>query len=250
MSGTASVPNTFASAVTATGAQLDANYATIVAYINDPTNRNNYAADTGTTNTVAISFAPAVAGYTAGLEITFKANIANTGAVVLNCNSLGNKNLFSPAGVALAGGEITSGQMVSAAYDGTQFQMISQAQNIVAASAGTVSAALSNSTFVTPGRMKNHPGVAKAWATWNGTATGTIVAAAAFNVASIVHTGTGTYTISFTTAMADDNYSVAAARGNFVVQNYAATGMELNFFNVSGAAANVTKVSFILFGNE
>jgi hypothetical protein len=86
---TASVPNTFASAVTATGLQLDTNYNTIVAYLNEPLNRNNYAADSGNTNTIVLTFSPAVSAYSAGLEITFKAANTNSGAAVINANSLG-----------------------------------------------------------------------------------------------------------------------------------------------------------------
>lgn len=252
MSGVLVIPNQFATAVTATGAQLDGDFNTVTAYINDPTNRNNYAADAGAaTNTVSLTFSPpVVGGYTAGLQITFKVTNGNTGAVVLNANGLGNKNLFSAAGVALTGGEITSGQIVSAAYDGTQFQMISPSSNVNAASAATVSQALSNAFFVTPGRVQNHPGVAKAWATWNGTSTGTITANAAYNVSIIQRLGVGTYTVGLTTVMADDNYSVAASRGNFIVNSYAAGGFNIAFFNTTGTASDFTKVSFIIFGNQ
>src|SRR5262245_46658956 len=105
MSGTSSVPNTFASAVTATGQQLDTNFGTIVAYINDPTNRNNYAADTGGTNTIALAFSPAVAGFTGGLELTFKAANTNTGGVILIPNSAGTRTLVNSDGSALSPGQ-------------------------------------------------------------------------------------------------------------------------------------------------
>ena len=50
-------------------------------------------------------------------------------------------------------------------------------------------------------------GAAKAWVNFNGT--GTVAIRAAFNVSSITDNGTGIYTINFTTAMPDTNYSWA-----------------------------------------
>jgi hypothetical protein len=47
-------------------------------------------------------------------------------------------------------------------------------------------------------------GVARAWATWTGS-TGAILGS--FNVSSITRTAAGQYTVSFTTAMPNANYS-------------------------------------------
>jgi hypothetical protein len=210
MSGTASVPNSFANAVTATGAQLDANYNTLVAYINDPTNRNNYVTDSGgATNTVVLSFAPAVVGgYTSGLELTWKWGATNTGAVVMNANGLGNANLVNPDGSALAAGQGSAGSIGKAVYDGTRFIFISS--GATPATAAQVSAAVTLVPYVSPGRMQNHPGVSKAWAYFNGTATGTVTALASYNIASIVRGGTGTYSIVFSTAMASTAWAALA----------------------------------------
>lgn len=49
-------------------------------------------------------------------------------------------------------------------------------------------------------------GIAKAWVNFTGT-TGAINGS--FNVSSVTRSGTGTYTVNFTTAMPDANYSVA-----------------------------------------
>ena len=46
----------------------------------------------------------------------------------------------------------------------------------------------------------------KAWVNFNGT--GTVAIRAAYNVSSITDNGTGDYTVNFTTALADANYSV------------------------------------------
>jgi hypothetical protein len=47
---------------------------------------------------------------------------------------------------------------------------------------------------------------AKAWVNFNGT--GTVAIRASGNVSSITDNGTGNYTVNFTTAMSDANYSV------------------------------------------
>jgi hypothetical protein len=49
----------------------------------------------------------------------------------------------------------------------------------------------------------------RAWVNFNGT--GTVAIRASGNVSSITDNGTGDYTVNFTTAMADANYSVAGS---------------------------------------
>jgi hypothetical protein len=51
-------------------------------------------------------------------------------------------------------------------------------------------------------------GIAKAWVNFNGT--GTVAIRDSFNVSSITDNGTGDYTVNFTTAMPNANYSVNA----------------------------------------
>lgn len=58
-----------------------------------------------------------------------------------------------------------------------------------------------NSTSATNAIM----GSAKAWVNFNGVTTATI--RASFNVSSVTRNGVGDYTVNFTTAMADANYS-------------------------------------------
>jgi hypothetical protein len=61
-------------------------------------------------------------------------------------------------------------------------------------------------------------GVCRAWVNFNGT--GTVAIRASFNVTSITDNGTGNYTVNFTTAMVDANYSVlSAAEGASSVGN-------------------------------
>jgi hypothetical protein len=55
----------------------------------------------------------------------------------------------------------------------------------------------------------NVPGTAKAWVNFNGT--GTVAIRASYNVSSITDNGTGDYTVNFTTALVDANYSAVVA---------------------------------------
>jgi hypothetical protein len=59
------------------------------------------------------------------------------------------------------------------------------------------------STWLNPNGTENYK--CRAWVNFNGT--GTVAIRAAGNVASITDNGTGDYTVNFTTAMPDANYS-------------------------------------------
>lgn len=54
-------------------------------------------------------------------------------------------------------------------------------------------------------------GIAKAWVNFNGT--GTVAIRGSFNVSSITDNGTGEYTVNFTTAMPNANYSISVTQG-------------------------------------
>ena len=56
-------------------------------------------------------------------------------------------------------------------------------------------------------------GLCKAWVNFNGT--GTVAIRASYNVSSITDNGVGDYTVNFTTALADANYSAILATNRF-----------------------------------
>lgn len=91
------------------------------------------------------------------------------------------------------------------AVDGSQLTGINAGAS--AASQAEMEAASSTTVYASPGRVKFHPGVAKAWAKWN--AAGTL--AGSLNVSSITDNGTGDWTVNFTTAFADTNYAAIPA---------------------------------------
>lgn len=67
--------------------------------------------------------------YFTGMTVTWTAVATNTGAVTLNINNRGAKDL-TRAGTALSAGDLVSGVLYVATYDGTEFQMVGT--NIVA----------------------------------------------------------------------------------------------------------------------
>lgn len=254
MSGTASVPTQFQNAVTATGLQLDTNFGTIVAYLNDPTNRNNYASAGGSTNTLNITFAPpVVGGYSAGLELSWKWNITNTGAVVLNANGLGNASLVNPDGSALAAGQGVGGSVGKAVYDGTQF--IYMTGFAVAASQAQMETATSGILFVAPSLQKYHPLHPKAWANFNGTNVGTITALASVGVGQIVRVGTGTYSVVVSTAFSStawgwivNHNADRCTLGSSVSQTNSAVQFVL-VRTVDSAPQDGTNITFVAYGD-
>jgi len=72
-------------------------------------------------------------------------------------------------------------------------------------------------------------GLCKAWVNFNGT--GTVAIRASYNVSSITDNGTGDYTVNFTTALADANYSMTASCSYRSGNNYNSAYI---FTNASG----------------
>lgn len=115
-----------------------------------------YLTGTAGTNTITASLT-GLAAYATGQCYRFVAAGANTGAVTLNINSLGAKNVTKAGTNALVSGDIASGQTVEVMYDGTRFQLLNQtaAANLLGAvnistTGGATTAMLSLSSSASP----------------------------------------------------------------------------------------------------
>ena len=93
------------------------------------------------------------------------------------------------------------------------------ADTLQAASTSTL--VLKNGVANTPPTIQDSAGTqigtfCRAWVNFNGTTNtgGFCTIRASFNVSSVADNGTGDYTLTFTTAMADANYAVLFAPGN------------------------------------
>lgn len=71
-----------------------------------------------------VTVTPAPSAYAAGQIFRFKADTTNTGAVDVNINSLGAKNLYKNVDQELLAGDIQEDQVVEMLYDGTNFQLL------------------------------------------------------------------------------------------------------------------------------
>jgi hypothetical protein len=91
----------------------------------------------------------------------------------------------------------------------------------------------------------------RAWVNFNGT--GTVAIRASGNVTSITDNGTGQYTMNFTTALPDANYSAAAASfvaGTAIIVrtiSFATTSLSLNTTNSAASDVDASTVSIAIF---
>ena len=109
----------------------------------------------------------------------------------------------------------------------------------------------------------NQARVAKAWADIDGTAAAASMIQSSYNISSMTDHGTGQYTFSFSTAMADADYSFSTGLGNIVdsatavacvlIQNKttALIKVRTRYINVSGNATDYdyNTVGIQVFGN-
>jgi hypothetical protein len=95
----------------------------------------NFYTDTGSTNAYAITTSPVTSSIPVGTVFSFEAGHANTGASTLNVDGIGaitikkNGGTGASVGTDLAARDIAAGQIISVAYDGTNFQIQSTLGN-------------------------------------------------------------------------------------------------------------------------
>lgn len=81
----------------------------------------------GTANAITLTTGYSLSSYAAGQTFRFVAAATNTGAATVNIDGRGAKNITGPAGAALSAGQILANALVEITYDGTQFQLKTQA---------------------------------------------------------------------------------------------------------------------------
>lgn len=83
-----------------------------------------YSPAAGSDNAIVLTIAPIPPAYAPGMVIHFLTSASNTGAVTLNLNGLGVKQIRKAVSAQLDAGDFQPGQMVSVIYDGTHFQWL------------------------------------------------------------------------------------------------------------------------------
>ncbi len=121
--------------------------------------------------------------------------------------------LKADTSLELATGATVTGIQTTLTSSATEIATSSAILNNIASQA-QMEADTSLTTFVPPGRVKNAPGVSKAWALYNQV---TPAISASYNVSSITDNGLGDFTVNFTTAFSSANY--AGTYGTGVVTN-------------------------------
>jgi hypothetical protein len=86
-----------------------------------------YLTSVSGTNAITASAPIVMTAYATGQTFRFIAANATTGAVTININSIGLKSIVRTDGSALVSGDIASGAAVQIMYDGTNFQLLSDA---------------------------------------------------------------------------------------------------------------------------
>lgn len=121
MTGKASVPNVFASQTTVKTTDWDANWNSLVNYLNDPTNRISFSADTGAANAYVLAPSPVVA-YSGNFIVWFLPAHSNTATSTAAANGLTALNIYKDVAggpTLLVGGEIIANNWHGLAFDGT-----------------------------------------------------------------------------------------------------------------------------------
>ena len=100
--------------------------------------------------------------------------------------------------------------------------------------------------------------IAKAWVNFDGTLATPITPRANYNISSVTKNSTATYTVNFTTALADANYAVAGMAGEGSSTNRfiagwfdipTTTSFRVRTIDATMTADDSAYVSVIIFGN-
>lgn len=106
----------------------------------------------GTADVITLTPSPAITAYSAGQTFRWIASGANTTNVTVNVSGLGAKALTKNGSTALVAGDLPSGAMITATYDGTRFQLVSVGAASYAASGAVTTSGLTMATSRILGR--------------------------------------------------------------------------------------------------
>lgn len=113
----------------------------------------NYSADSGTANAITITITPAPTSLTQLIGVPLyikKIASANTGALTINPNGLGNTVTQFPSGAAIPSGGAPASGILAVMYDGTEFELLSVTAPATTAPAHGAQYFSSTGTFTVP----------------------------------------------------------------------------------------------------
>lgn len=100
------------------------------------------------TNTITALAVLSMSAYAAGQRFVLAVAGTNTGAVTLNINSIGAKDVKDSLGNALAAGELPAGRVVELVYNGTEFRVLSR--NVTKATENFIAKTSATGSFPLP----------------------------------------------------------------------------------------------------
>lgn len=198
------------------------------------------------TNATGLPVSTGVSGLGTGIATALAVNVGSAGAPVVNGGALGTPSsgtLTNATGLPLSTGVTGT---LPVANGGTGVTTSTGSGNNVLATSPTLTtptvATLKSASSATPTVFQDSSGteigqLCKAWINFNGSATPSI--RASFNVSSLTRNAAGDYTINFTTAMTDANYS--AAFGS-VYTNSGTYNVYLNFHSTVSPTTTALRV--------
>lgn len=211
---------------------------------------------------------PALAGVTNGATYKYRAESAdltqweigegtyNTGIGALARTTV----LYNSAGTGTAAGQSGAGSKINFSTV-PQVAIVALAEDLTVTFAATQAEQETGSSLiraVTPGRQQFHLSAAKAWAKFTGSGSnGAQTVNASYNVSGVSRTGTGLYTVSFTTSFSSADYSAVlsgTAAAVLITQlgngSQAAGSIGLVFSNNAGAQIDPVTGMFAAFGDQ
>ena len=251
---------------TTLGAQNKANaardeaYQDSKAYVNDLVKVGLlYGTTTGSANTYALSVDSNViyGAINAGLRVSFKVNVANTGSSTLNVNGLGAKTIKKSNGSNLSAGNLVAGSVYTAIYDGTNFILQGEGGEYGTATSGQVLTGYTIGTDagIVSGSMPNRGTIETTISTQNGQ----------YAIPQGYHTGSGIVTASFANLVAGNvksGVNIGGVVGNLQSESSASLNYSIpwpttdfppnasTFYEVFAFPAGTTKFSFISGGSN
>lgn len=208
-------------------------HAAFIAQLRDKNNQLYVATVGGTVDAITLTPSPAITAYSAGQRFAWVASGANTGPVTVAVSGLAAKSLTKNGATALTAGDIVTGCIVVAVYDGTRFQLASTYFNDVNPSKTTVASATTPDIWTNTGELIDYTGTA--------TATGFAAAPQAGAYRFILCAGASVFTAGANMIIpgtASGSNFTAAANTMILVRAITTTQFILNVLRADGAPAS------------
>jgi hypothetical protein len=199
----------------------------------------------GAADVQTLTPSPALGAYAAGIRYAFLAGFTNTGAATINISGLGAKDLKTTSGAALSAGNITSGNLYTITYDGTNFRV----HELVAVAAGSITNLELNASAITGQSEDTTPDVAADYLlTYDASAAAlkkTLIGSIVDGVSSTKTSANNGGTVSYSDSLVLVNTATAFSLTTFATSNgikpqkYKKISMDMNALTLNRQGSDV-----------